>query len=138
MPASPQSPNPHSYDPQVLLNSQPVIVTVIDPADHSVQFQNQTGLGAFGDMAGSHCYEKIAGKAAPCEFCRMPEALARQGVVSEQVEMPNGRHLQIHWAKAPTRDGRVHVIETIVDLTKRKQDEQSLRQSQKIDRKSVV
>ncbi len=133
MPASPQSPNPHSYDPQVLLNSQPVIVTVIDPADHSVQFQNQTGLGAFGDMAGSHCYEKIAGKAAPCEFCHMPEALARQGVVSEQVEMPNGRHLQIHWAKAPTKDGRVHVIETIVDLTKRKQDEQSLRQSQKME-----
>ena len=53
MPGSPHSPNGLSYDPQVLLNSQPVIVTVIDPADHSVQFQNQTGLGAFGDMAGS-------------------------------------------------------------------------------------
>ncbi|MBX3124575.1 MAG: response regulator [Nitrospira sp.] len=133
MPGSPHSPNGLSYDPQVLLNSQPVIVTVIDPADHSVQFQNQTGLGAFGDMAGSPCYEKIAGKTAPCEFCRMPEALSRDGVVSEQVEMPNGRHLLVHWAKAPTKDGRVHVIETIIDLTKRKQDEQSLRQSQKME-----
>jgi len=133
MPASSHSPDDLSYDPQLLLNSQPVIVTVIDPADHSVQFQNQTSLGAFGDMAGSPCYEKIAGKTAPCEFCRMPESLRREGVVSEQVEMPNGRHLLVHWAKAPTRDGRVHVIETIIDLTKRKQDEQSLRQSQKME-----
>jgi len=47
--------------------------------------------------------------------------------------MPDGRRLLIHWAKAPTTDGRVHVIETIVDVTKRKQDEQSLRQSQKME-----
>lgn len=47
--------------------------------------------------------------------------------------MPDGRRLLIHWAKAPTTDGRVHVIETIVDMTKRKQDEQSLRQSQKME-----
>ncbi len=133
MSASPHSPNGLSYDPQVLLNSQPVIVTVIDPADHSVQFQNQTALGAFGDMTGGLCYQKIAGKTAPCEFCRMPEALARDGVVSEQVEMSNGRRLLVHWAKAPTKDGRLHVIETIVDLSKRKQDEQSVRQSQKME-----
>ena len=63
----------------------------------------------------------------------MSEALSHEGVVSEEVEMPNGRHLLVHWAKAPTRDGRVHIIETIVDLTRRKQDEQSVRQSQKME-----
>ncbi len=130
--STPRSNTP-SYDPQVLLDSQPVTVNVIDPADHSVQFQNRTSLEIFSDMAGSRCHAKIAGKAAPCEFCRMPEALARGGVVSEEVDMPDGRRLQIHWAKAPTTDGRIHVIETIVDVTKRKQDEQSLRQSQKME-----
>ena len=130
--STPRSNTP-SYDPQVLLDSQPVTVNVIDPADHSVQFQNRTSREVFGDMAGSRCHAKIAGKAAPCEFCRMPEALAREGVVSEEVDMPDGRRLLIHWAKAPTTDGRVHVIETIVDVTKRKQDEQSLRQSQKME-----
>lgn len=133
MTGSPQSSDGRSYDPQVLLNSQPVVVTVINPADHAVQFQNRTSLGTFGDMAGAHCYEKIAGKAAPCEFCRMSEALTKDDVVSEQVEMPDGRRLLVHWAKAPTVDGRVHVIETIVDLTLRKQDEQSARQSQKME-----
>jgi signal transduction histidine kinase/CheY-like chemotaxis protein len=63
----------------------------------------------------------------------MPEALTKEGVVSEEVAMPDGHHLLIHWAKAPTMDGRVHIIETIVDVTKRKQDEQSLRQSQKME-----
>ncbi|MBI4002789.1 MAG: response regulator [Nitrospira defluvii] len=133
MAGSTQSSHRPSYDPQVLLNSQPVIVSVIDPTDYTVQFQNRTCLAAFGDIAGASCHEKIAGQASPCEFCRMPEALTREEVVSEEVEMPNGRHLLIHWAKAPTMDGPVHVIETIVDLTKRKQDEQSLRQSQKME-----
>ena len=52
MTGSPQSSDGRSYDPQVLLNSQPVVVTVINPADHAVQFQNRTSLGTFGDMAG--------------------------------------------------------------------------------------
>lgn len=133
MAGSTQSSNRPPYDPQVLLNSQPVIVSVINPADYTVQFQNRTSLTAFGDMAGASCHEKIAAQFSPCTFCRMPEALAQEGVVSEEVEMPNGRHLLIHWAKAPTMDGRMHIIETIVDVTKRKQDEESLRQSQKME-----
>ena len=47
--------------------------------------------------------------------------------------MPDHRHLLIHWAKAPTRDGRMHIIETIVDVTKRRQEEETLRQSQKME-----
>ncbi len=133
MTGSPQSSKGRSYDSQVLLNSQPAAVTVVDPVDHAVQLQNQSSLGAFGEMAGLRCHEKIAGKASPCDFCRMPDALTKDGVVSEQVDMPDGRRLLFHWAKAPTLDGRVHVIETIVDLTQRKQDEQSARQSQKME-----
>ena len=133
MAGCPQPSHTPLYDPQVLLNSQPVIVSVIDPADYSVQFQNRTSLDIFGDMAGSSCHAKIAGQAAPCEFCRMPEALAKDEVVSKKVDMPDGRQLLIHWAKAPTKDGRVHVIETIVDVSKRKHEEDSLRQSQKME-----
>lgn len=130
---SPQSSNLPPYDPQVLLNSQPVIVSVIDPADYTVQFQNQTSHAAFGDISGASCYEKIAAQSSPCEFCRMPEAMDQEGVVSEEVEMPDGRRLLVHWAQAPTMDGRMHIIETIVDVTKRKHDADGLRQSQKME-----
>ena len=53
------------YDAKVLLNSQPVIVSVIDPLTHRIQFQNETGLKQFGNIAGFPCYEKIAGCPAP-------------------------------------------------------------------------
>jgi two-component system cell cycle sensor histidine kinase/response regulator CckA len=131
--ANSTSPPEPSYDPRVLLNSQPAIVSVIDPGDYSVQFQNRASLTAFGDIAGASCHEKIGAQARPCAFCRMPEALAQEGVVSHEVEMPNGRHLQIHWAKAATLNGRTHVVETIVDVTTRKQNEEGARQSQKME-----
>ncbi|MGQ0811113.1 MAG: ATP-binding protein [Nitrospiraceae bacterium] len=121
------------YDPQALLNSQPVIVTVIDPATYTVQFQNETGLKKFGDISGAACYQKIADCASPCTFCRMPEALANGTIVSNEVALPNNQYLLVHWAKAVTTDGRVHVIETITDITEHKRLEHSLRQSQKME-----
>ena len=51
--ASPSHPSGlPQYDAQTLLNSQPVIVTGIDPSTHQIQFQNQTGLKKFGDSTG--------------------------------------------------------------------------------------
>ncbi|BCA54878.1 Hybrid sensor histidine kinase [Nitrospira sp. KM1] len=121
------------YDPQVLLNSQPVIVSVIDPATHEIQFQNETARRKFGETTGSACYAKIAGEMSPCMFCRMPEAMASDSVVSNEVALPGDKHLLVHWSKAPTTDGRTHIIETITDITESKRTEQALRQSQKME-----
>lgn len=122
-----------SYDARVLLNSQPVIVSVIDPQSHQVQFQNETGLKQFGDIGGFSCYEKIAGCQTPCSFCRMPEALTTNSVVSNEVALPGDKYLLVHWSKAPTLDGRLHVIETIADITEHKRTEQALHHSQKME-----
>lgn len=122
-----------SYDAQALLNSQPVIVSVIDPLTHRVQFQNATGLQQFGDISGFSCYEKIAGCSSPCEFCRMPEALATGTIVSNEVPLPGNKFLLAHWSKATTTDGRTHVVETIADITEHKQTAQALHQSQKME-----
>jgi signal transduction histidine kinase/CheY-like chemotaxis protein len=128
----PSSEHPR-YDARSLLNSQPVSVTVIDPATYQVQFQNETGFKRFGDIAGQACYEKIAACSSPCTFCRMPEALATNSVVSQEVALPGDKHLLVHWSKAATVDGRTHVIETIIDITEHKRTEQALRQSQKLE-----
>ena len=121
------------YDPQVLLNSQPVMVTVIDPSTHRVQFQNDTGLKKLGNIAGSACYEKIAGCPAPCDFCRMPDALVSNEVVSSEVALPGDKFLLVHWSKAPTMGGPVHIIETIMDITEHKRMAAALHQSQKME-----
>jgi len=121
------------YDAQALLNSQPVIVTVIDPTSHQIQFQNQTGLKKFGDITGQTCYDKIAGCRTPCNFCRMPEAIGSDSVVSSEVPLPGNQFLLVHWAKASTADGRTHVIETITDITEYKRTAQAPQPSQKME-----
>ncbi|MBA5866673.1 MAG: response regulator [Nitrospira sp. CR1.3] len=121
------------YDAHALLNSQPVIVSVIDPRTYRIQFQNDTGSKKFGEISGHPCYDKIAGSPAPCSFCRMPEALNSNRVVSQEVALPGDKHLLVHWSKAETTDGRTHVIETIADITEHKRTEQALRQSQKLE-----
>ncbi|HJT20436.1 MAG TPA: ATP-binding protein [Nitrospira sp.] len=122
-----------SYDPQALLNAQPVMVAVIDPVSYTIQFQNKTGLEKLGDLAGRKCYETIAGCPAPCAFCKMPEALRTGSVTVNEVPLPNNRHLLIQWSQAVTSEGRVHVIETITDVTEHKRMEEAARTTEKME-----
>lgn len=88
--AAPSSPpNLPRYHPQALPNSQPAIVSIIDPETHRLLFQDETGLKRIGDFVCHACHEKIMSGTAPCAFCRMSEPL--------------------------TADGQVHIIETIAD-----------------------
>ncbi|HLZ33077.1 MAG TPA: ATP-binding protein [Nitrospira sp.] len=133
MTSSLQPKNLPRYDAHVLLNSQPVIVSVIDPSTHQIQLQNETGLRKFGNITGYSCYDKIAGCASPCTFCRMPEALTSGSVVSNEIAIPGDKFLLVHWSKASTTDGQTHVIETITDITEHKRTEQALHQAQKME-----
>jgi len=113
------------YDPQLLLNSQPVIITVIDPLTHKVIFQNQTSQNKFGDISNLTCHEKIAGYATPCAFCKMPEAVESGKPTASEVPLPNDEYLLVQWAQVQTSNGQTHVVETITDITaiKRQQSE---------------
>jgi len=122
-----------SYDPQELLNAQPVIVAVIDPPTYKVQFQNETGLNKFGDISGQTCHEKIAGCPTPCSFCKMSEAVSTGSMTMNEVPLPNNQWVLIQWSKAVTADGRTHVIETITDITERKRLEDSARRAEKME-----
>lgn len=127
------APSRPSYDPQALLNAQPVMVAVIDPASYIVQFQNETGLKKLGDLSGRTCYETIAGCPTPCSFCKMPEAVKTGDVTMNEVALPNNQHLLVQWSKAVTDDGRTHVIETITDVTAQKRLEEAARKAEKMD-----
>lgn len=122
-----------SYDPQELLNAQPVMISVVDPDTYTVQFQNETGLKKFGDLSGQTCYEKIAGCAAPCTFCKMPEAVSSGAITTSEVMLPNQQWLLVQWSKAVTADGRLHVIETITDVTERKRLEDAAHKAEKME-----
>jgi diguanylate cyclase (GGDEF)-like protein len=112
-----QQPLPDQYDPRVLLNSQPVIVTVIDPNSYKAIFQNQVSLEKFGNMTNQTCHEKIAACSSPCAFCKMPEAVQTGQITASEVPLPNDEYLLVQWSRAQTTDGRIHVVETITDIT---------------------
>lgn len=118
------SPTPPQYDSRLLLNSHPLIITVIDPLTHKVVFQNDSSQNKFGDISNATCHEKIAGCATPCSFCRMPEAVETGRLSSSEVPLPNDEHLLVQWARVHTTSGATHIIETITDITALKRQQQ--------------
>jgi diguanylate cyclase (GGDEF)-like protein len=114
---------PPAYDPQKLLDTQPVIITVIDPVSHKAIFQNRISLEKFGDLSGLSCHEKIVGCPAPCSFCKMPEAVRTGKITANEVTLPNEVHLLVQWGKVEAADGRTHVVETITDITELKRQQ---------------
>lgn len=128
------SSTPNLYDPRVLMNSQAALVTVIDPVSYKAVFQNRASLEKFGNLSNQTCHEKIAGCAAPCAFCKMPEAVQTGKMTSSEVPLPNDEYLLVQWSKAPTMDGQVHVVETIMDITHiKRQQQQAEHLSQKLE-----
>lgn len=123
----------HEYDPKSLLDSQAVVVSVIDPVTYKVQFQNEAGLKMFGDISDQMCYEKIAGCSAPCSFCKMPEAVEAGTISWSEVQTPSNRWLLVQWSKVQTSEGVSHVIESITDITDRKRAEEDVRQVHKME-----
>ncbi|BCA54682.1 putative Diguanylate cyclase [Nitrospira sp. KM1] len=113
------------YDPRTLLNSQQLIITVIDPVTYKVVFQNQTSQAKFGDISSRTCHEHIAGCEVPCTFCKLPKTIETGLPTASEVPLPNDEHLLVQWSKVQTTSGETHIVETITDITdlKRQQAE---------------
>jgi diguanylate cyclase (GGDEF)-like protein len=123
MPPSAQPPDKPQYDPQMLLNSQPVMITVIDPRLHKVVFQNRVSHNKFGDISNLTCHENITGCATPCPFCKMQETAETGTPTASEVPLPNDEYLLVQWARVETTGGQVHVVETITDITSSKRQQ---------------
>jgi diguanylate cyclase (GGDEF)-like protein len=123
MTPSAQPPDKPQYDPQVLLNSQPVMIIVIDPRSHKVVFQNRASHNRFGNISNLTCHKNIAGCAAPCSFCRMQETAQTGAPTTSEVPLPNDEYLSVHWARVESAAGDVHVVETITDITSSKRQQ---------------
>jgi len=119
-----RSNKPPQYDSKALLNSQPLIITVIDPDTHKVVFQNDSSQSKFGDISNLTCHEKIAGCPAPCSFCQMPKTVATGEATASEVPLPNNEHLLVQWSKVETKSGETHIVETITDITAIKRQQQ--------------
>ena len=122
-----------SYDSQSLLNAQPTILTVIDPTTYKVMLQNELGIKKYGNIQNESCHRKIGGGTSPCSFCKFPETLETGNITSKEMLFPDNQWLLFQWAKVTTADGHDQIIETITDITKQKDKEETLRQAQKME-----
>ncbi len=116
--------NQPPYDPQALLNIQPVSLAIIDPVTYKVLYQNTASEDQFGNIADQLCHEKIAGCATPCSFCQAPDALHSGATRSSEVQLPNSQWVLVQWSALETIQGKVHLVETITDITPLKRQQQ--------------
>jgi len=100
--------------------------------DYKVLFQNQVLKEKFGDITGKLCYENYMGLKAPCDFCPMIKALKNNAIESLELTGVDGNSYELFSAPYLDSDRNTEkVIEIIMNITKRKQAEMALRESEK-------
>jgi diguanylate cyclase (GGDEF)-like protein len=112
------------YDPQALLDAQPVSLVIIEPATYKVLYQNTTSQSRFGPIANLTCHKSIVGNEAPCCFCQAPAAMRTGNTTSSEVQLPNGTWMLVQWTRVPAGGGQFHLVETITDITDLKREQE--------------
>ena len=99
--------------------------------DYKILFQNQILKEKFGDITGKFCYENYMGLKAPCDFCPMIKALKNNTIESTELIGVDGNNYEIFSAPYLDSDrNTVKVIEIIMNITRRKQAERALWESE--------
>jgi PAS domain S-box-containing protein len=112
-----------------LLDELPALVSIKAP-DYSIRYSNRFYREVFGNIQGKRCYE-LRGREGPCDGCR-------QIRVFETAEPQNfectwikpGQTFQIYLYPFAEIDGSPRVLSLGFDITKRKQAEEAVRQSE--------
>ncbi len=119
-----------------IFNSIPAIVDVVDPATHELLFLNQYAKDLLGgDYTGEKCHAAFHGADKPCSFCNNADVLAdRDGTFQwEYYSDRLKRHFMTTNRAVRWPDGRDVKFELSFDITARKQLEDQLLQSQKLE-----
>ncbi|MCX5888953.1 MAG: PAS domain S-box protein [Deltaproteobacteria bacterium] len=112
-----------------LLDGLPAMVH-LKATDFSIRFANRMFRKIFGDWEGKRCFEVVQGSSEPCENCPS-RGVFETGTINEAEWLaPNRQTFQIYNYPFFEADGSPQVLTLGFDITRRKQAEERLRQSQ--------
>ncbi len=114
---------------ETIINSMVDSIDIID-ADYTIIFQNSTAKKRFGDGVGKRCHEFYHGRKDPCEYCMAPNAVAKKKCLSREIQLEDGSYFEVHSSPIKMPDGAFCSMEIMRDITKRKQAEMAVRDSE--------
>lgn len=88
--------------------------------DFGIEYQNAVLRNHFGDKLGRKCYEIYKQRTAPCEICRMHDALASMEIQRTELLMADGRYYEQSYAPFTDIDGEAKVLILLRDITEEK------------------
>lgn len=106
-------------------------IDIIDQ-NFNLQYVDSLWQNVYGAYEGRKCYEYFKDRTGPCENCGAPRALETKEVaVSEQIlPKENDRVVACHTVPFQNEEGEWLVAEFKTDITKHKQTERALRESE--------
>ncbi|MCU0666666.1 MAG: diguanylate cyclase [Candidatus Omnitrophica bacterium] len=116
---------------EFILGASRTGLDIID-SDYVVVYVDPEWAKIYGDCSGKKCYQYFMGKDSPCPGCGVAQALEKKcAVVTEEILVrENNRPIQVTSIPFQSAEGKWMVAEVNVDITKRKEFEEKLRQTE--------
>ncbi len=121
---------------QTMLSLIPDMISIHDP-DMNIVYSNWNGFASVAPekrIPGEKCYRIYRGLDAVCPDCKARQVLQTREPYAEELELPEGRWVNLHVIPILGADGECELFEEWVrDITERKETEDRLRQVEKMD-----
>jgi PAS domain-containing protein len=111
-----------------LLDELPAFVHLQAP-DYSIRFANCNFQNQFGSPEGKTCYQLLHDRDRPCDICPTFSVFDNQAPIEWEWTLPDGLCYQVYDYPFTDVDGSPLVLELGIDITRRKQVEAQIEQS---------